>query len=304
MNGSSSNGNIRFSDVPHGRMGLFVSHLPVEGEPTLFDAAVIGTARGNPLKPDISLPVSIAELRDLPRMLWNRPKGRSRNSVVESEFGWQPLLVDAKKLFTFPSLVEQRLSMLKHMKSKGGLTRQRSAFSGNAQVITKNVLVFSSFGLRLYGTEIHNTQKGIRVTAKWSPLEDFSSIGNEQMASLARNLVLGLDHRQFGAQAWDLLPWSWLVDWFSNYGDWLSIYSGGISIAPTSCCVSTVYESSVGWTRTGGTNWLSCSPSQIQRRYWSRSVNVPILPGARLPALSSRQSLILASIASNMRRNG
>lgn len=69
--------------------------------------------------------------------------------------------------------------------------------------------------------------------------------------------LVGLGPRDFVPTAWNLLPWSWLVDYFSNVGDVLEAQ----------------------WTYTGDVTWVSKTVSRQKKSLWAE------VPNYKLPRM-------------------
>jgi hypothetical protein len=54
---------------------------------------------------------------------------------------------------------------------------------------------------------------------------------------MATKAVSGLSVEGMAAGAWEVLPWSWLIDWFTNIGDFMLQNSNTIPASLAECCI-------------------------------------------------------------------
>lgn len=292
---------------------LSVAHLPVVGQPSFPDAATMTAARTNPSQPSVGLAVSIAELKDIPRMIHLRSfdeiehirrfgrqpgtgkGGRGSNSVLASEFGYQPIIRDIQSVFRIPQLIESRLKTIRRL-GKGATSRTRDLFAGFNSSEQNSTVTMCSQPITLTSTKqytrTHETWQG---TARWEANFDIGSLTDSEMLKLAARVSTGLDASQLLSGAWELLPWSWLIDYFGNVGDLLSLTQNALASPVGPVCVSVVKETEK--------TWYSGQPDihtdfVMKLRSWQREVVYPGL-SFRVPLLTHGQLSILSALAHN-----
>jgi len=98
---------------------------------------------------------------------------------------------------------------------------------------------------------------------------------------------------------WQIMPWSWLVDWGGNLGTFLKANRNIIPAQLTQCCVMlhTLTEwDSPGLSGIKNSTPYSLEPIKIQRESKTRTSVSPSVT-AQFPFLSGNQVGILASLA-------
>lgn len=170
--------------------------------------------------------VSIGELREVADLV--RIKGKTLTAAIGSaylavEFGWKPLLGDLKKLLEFSVNIRKRLNFLKANEGRP-ISRKRRLFNYTETVPSTGQftvgLTNPSWGVApLAGTyDIPGTLTAVGYyhSKLRYALPDVDDLGWDDKAY--RHLLgLTLDP----SLAWELAPWSWLIDWFSNIGDFI-----------------------------------------------------------------------------------
>ena len=210
-------------------------------EATLAAKAI---ANVNPNRPSIDLLVSIAELRELPELLRdagrillgsNRKLRHAAKANLVAQFGIAPLYSDIKKLLKFTELVSKREYHLHRLQTKGARFKRSlgdESWSGSSNGYTcfsprVDVSGFSKINLSVNATRDYWYTVNAHLTGSWSERE---------LQTLAWRTALGLDTIS-ASSLWELLPWSWLIDWFSNTGDILAAYRTGIPWTWSNLCV-------------------------------------------------------------------
>lgn len=176
-------------------------------------------AMTNPSRPIVDLPTFIYEMKEIPDLL--RKEGgnwiRKLGSVnLKYHFGVKPMVNDLIKMVTFQSSVDQRVKELQDL-HRSGLRRKRNLWS-NSFVSTGNGAFFNSLDKLVSGdiNRSHFCQKWGFV--EWFP-EDPRLYTSAETLALAKKAVFGLTV-DFST-AWNIMPWSWLIDWFGSVGDYL-----------------------------------------------------------------------------------
>jgi len=193
----------------------------------------------NPNRPVVDLPVSIAELKDIPKMLKNLGdllrlgKSGMAKDVVKTmaeghlnwQFGWAPLINDLSQLLGFTDMVNDRLDYLKKLDGGTDVARRLGRLP---EVSQTNRILWGNDGHGKLFYEFYQTSHALdegwykaRVALN-TPLPPT----DREQRELARNAALGLNVSP--STAWNLIPWSWLIDWFANTGDLLSLTQNAI----------------------------------------------------------------------------
>lgn len=285
---------------------------PLPGTLSNPDAAVRILSATNPSKPTVDLAVSLAELKDLPDLI--RTTGRRfidgyASGVLKYEFAIRPMVSDFYKLLDFKKSTDNRVNLLKQLKS-GSTCRKATVFSGSAvraydgsatqqSIVMESLTAFWFYGY-CHGARLSTTQWGY---VNWSPIDlpSFSRlVGDDSNARrLARRLEFG--NPDFMSTAWELLPWSWLADWFGNIGDWLQAHRSGIPVRPDTPSVCKTDRLSITYGSLSNPGYGIVKDQVTWTRHIikkSRARASAALPSAHLPILNERQVSILLSIAS------
>jgi hypothetical protein len=290
--------------------------------PSIGEVATSTLARSNPSKPDVSVPNFLYELKDLPGMI--RDIGRlkllpskirkqgfrglpkdSANWYLSYQMGWRPLIRDLSQLLSFQSLVDKKIRELHGLYNNGGLQRRVRSPEWKAsleQVYNEN-LYLDSFLSSL--TVKHSVYSNIERwgTVRWIPehLPDHR-YSSKELAGLARRLVFGLNGIS-AKQLWDAIPWTWMVGWFSNVGEFLQAHSNTIPLTHSVPCIMTKTESKTSWTRNqpeSVENWFG-GYGDAGHTTKERTVSPGSL-SATIPFLNRRQLSILGALAIQRRR--
>jgi hypothetical protein len=193
-------------------------------------------ANMNPNKPVVDLPLFLFEFKDFPRML--RDLGRILTGLgqladfagqyLAYSFGWAPLVGDVLDLFGIAKSIEDRKAYL--LRLEGGTAVKRSLGTHVLQdVYTPNGYDLA-FTPQTWRWDTHRKEvMKVWFTANAKLLTPLPHA--DRLQGLSQDLVLGL--RIHPATVWNMLPWSWLIDYFANVGDFLEAQQGHIKTSVT-----------------------------------------------------------------------
>lgn len=186
-----------------------------------------------PGKPDASLGQFLGELREAPRLLKFKVKsfkergyhGRDFGSdYLNIQFGWLPVVRDIQSFYRAFKNLETRLEQLK--RDNGRPIRRRGTIKMSEDTtFYEEGYAYSHAWPSLTSGFYNQTLPHRQRNTTWSEKVWFSGrfrywipdIGTPQWE---RRAIIAL----FGANlspslAYELMPWSWLIDWFVNIGD-------------------------------------------------------------------------------------
>jgi len=247
----------------------------------------------NPSKPSVDLPVFLGEIRDIPKLL--RLEGRSLAGLVSGinlniQFGWGPLISDVLKMLSFQDAVDKRVRDLKKLQN-GTYTRKRGLFQGSEIRTTNSYVLFSARDI-WKARRVRTTTLNVWGYAKWSLTEKLPETDAE-LRRLANRAVHGLYVNP--SAAWELIPWSWLIDWFSNVGDLLDAKRNLIPATPTVIRICEHRQTTDKFSFTSQPKGAYCDDIERILETKSRTAASASLQ-AYLPFLTGRQISILGSI--------
>lgn len=267
-------------------------------------------ARTNPSRPDY-VPLDIMQdLVDVPKMLKEAGsflrKVRKRKPITDKDianqhlalsFGWLPLIQDLKDLLDVNQHVQRRLGELERLYSGPGLKRRVKL--GNWHASSGGNVVVNSDSLCYIVCRSSKTTTSQRWgSVRWKVLPQYSYPGYRPEHALllqeARKTVSGFTTAGLFEGAWDLLPWSFLIDWGVNVKDYVLQYANQIPAYPTDQCVMTETSTIEQWSKIsvpkGYTYQPGFSSLVTKERYvgsGTLSPHIPILDMGRLQILRS-----------------
>lgn len=197
-------------------------------------------ARTNPSRPVLNPPEMIQNIVELPKLLretWKflthpstsfTPKGAA-NTHLGIRFGWLPFIEDLRKLSELSDHVAKRAMELSQLYSGRGLRAKRSFGTD-----TKSVPGASSFslaGVGRYVTAYSDTLITRRcwATIRWKPTTIPPYHPQDvRNTNYLRRVVLGLTPEGLANGLWKVIPWTWLIGWFTNIGDFTLKFSNTV----------------------------------------------------------------------------
>lgn len=204
---------------------LPLPHIPSDGEMDAMGTSAIASTE--PTRPAFDLSVFLGEWRSdgMPRlpgleMKESVAKARSAGSeFLNYEFGWLPLVSDVR---TFAKAVNNSDAILRKYQEEANIVIKRSRRWPSVGDSKFNSVGFSSSPAELQFLGGGRFQTVLQD--KWFEadyvyhLPTGTSVNDKfrRYGSYARKL-LGV--RMTPEVLWNLAPWSWAVDWFSNVGD-------------------------------------------------------------------------------------
>lgn len=266
-------------------------------------------ANMNPSNPTTDVPLFLFELREFPRMLRDLGRvltGRVRPSDVPGghlayNFGWAPLVSDARKLLDFTQQTDDRIRYLKNLE-KGHRVRRRLLNNGeiadstisNAYTELNVGPVGSPWGV--VADRRNREVMSVWFTANAKAIGDLPNLSGPGARDYARRLAYGLSARP--STLWDALPWSWLIDYGLNVGDYIEAQNGMTKFQCTRMCIMAKQTAVSELTNVRVKSGLSMEYSAMVTEVKNRSAianPTPVLTATQF--LNGRQVGILAALA-------
>lgn len=216
------------------------------------------------------------------------------------QFGVVPLVNDVASSFLWPDSIQNRLKEIQRLHQGSGLKRRVRLIDESTSFDVNDVALSAS--PNYWGT-ISVVQRLERwATIRYRPTSQTPSLPSltaNRNAGL-RNMLSGLTLDAIGQSAWELLPWSWLSDYFGSVGDILQANNNHLQ---TRFEGSLMTKSTTKWSHkqviftyaNGHTVTLTRGEflAETKRRVPMTGGN---LPSYGIPFLGARQLSILGSI--------
>ena len=237
LNGYDSQLNVQYNNWRS------VDFPPIQAYFPSFNVNSLATRVGagtNPGRPVVNLPVFIWELRELPgliRLAGQSILGKISSGYLSWNFGWAPLLSDLRKLVTLQDSIDKRLKELQNLKKKGYMRRRLDLEEKSLDATGSHV--FESSSTIVTVKRLSQNHRKIWGTVKWR-MSSATSIPDSQaeQIALARRSVLGLVPGNITLALWEALPWTWLIDWFADFGAYFKATNNSIAYAVNgSACI-------------------------------------------------------------------
>lgn len=282
----------------------FPAHLAIPQSPSDMIAAVEAAARTNPSKPLVDIPVALLELGDITKLLKimgdrfirsaSQTVGLAGRTFISYQFGIKPIVDDLFKILEFKEALDRRIKVLKRLEGPRGL-RKTVAISSNSAVADQRNFFWQSSGASLQGPRQTMTNEIVKAHVRWRTSTSYpKDMSDMQRRLLAIDAIQG-DVVDF-ATVWELIPWSWLIDWASNVGQ---TFAANRNIVHAELMSIHIMRHQL--TRVSGPALQvgTAKMGSVRMTYESkkRGANQPVFPTARLPFLDGKQMGILASLA-------
>lgn len=223
--------------------------------------------------------------------------GAVASQYLGYQFGWKPLISDLSQMLQFQVQVDKRIVELNRLYSSTGLKRRLQLIDQTSYQEFNGIAVDTSLGANLTAKKYVVTRFRRWGTIRWRPTSVPADIGHQALGKTARRLVYGMGHLGLdGVQAWNLLPFSWLADWFTNFGTWLAANRNDVPAAPVGPCnIMTLTETYETWIRTDNFKEITGAEGVRTLRTKERAQSSGTL-SATLPLATARQLSILAAL--------
>lgn len=157
------------------------------------------------------------------------------NSWLEYRYGWKPLIMDAMSIIQNANNLSGRCGQ--HLVARTQENQVRSANSEFSRVQLSPPSAMAGF--LASGSIIH--KQSVRCCAGvYYTVENTTT--PEQLSR-----IFGLRANDTIQVAWELVPYSFVVDWFTNVGDWLQAITPAPGISVRGSWVTTVDETTTSY---------------------------------------------------------
>lgn len=244
--------------------GAAFGHLSPPDLPSLAADALKVRAFSNPNRGKFGIGQDLADLSGaIPKGLFAIGKSmihRTADANLWYQFGLLPLIEDVKAVFEYQRHVNQRIKEFNSLFLKGGLRRRIDLGSYALQTENPSVALNSNV-YTCYARMVHTTQVKRWGVIRWQA-DGWSlfDLQDRELESEVTRILYGLDVDP--ANLWDLIPWTWLIGWFTNINLLMEANKGNFKVKSDSVAIMTHSHSeyeftptslSTGFTGGGGT---------------------------------------------------
>lgn len=275
-----------------------MNHLVIPGRPSNGALAAQLLAETNPSRSVVDLPIFLAELREIPDLIKSAGDSIIRKIAsgnLKYQFALKPLISDLRALLDFQKHFSDREKELTALNSSG-LRRTRQLWSSSISLNDSLTANSSPSWCLLKYDRTRVTTSKVWGHVKWFPQSQGIPKSRDDIAKDARRAVLGLTLDP--VTAWELIPWSWLVDWCSSVGNYLQSQRNIVGAIPSTPLIMETKRTTTRFTCTSDPTGLfvgKVEPLFYRESKTRQSASASI--SASLPVLTLRQLSILGSIS-------
>lgn len=293
--------------------------------PVDSDLVTHAMAVSNPNRPILDVGIVAQDIWEFPKLckdifafglgILKRPSNLMRargKEYLTYEFGLAPTISDLQTALDLVNAVEKRRQVLAALQRRGvsrttrfGTSNGGKASKANPPSYQSATQTYTSFVTSFYGPNVscqvsYNKRVECWVSTVYT-LDDDSWLHHPDGGPLDQaRAALALGPNQ-ASQIWELMPWTWLINWFSNVGDVFNANQNSLGASCTEACVmkhtwihiSDMHiTNNAGWTGTSLAQLApTCDESKTRNVYLnpmpSLSFHLPFLDGGQLSILAA-----------------
>lgn len=201
-------------------------------------------AETNPFTPVFSIPVAIKELVDVASMFNLAMTGflsYAGGQYLNYRFGWKAFVADIKILAGIMKELEQRISDFNYMVEHGHMRKKKHLDSWSGVPTSAYTTFHSAYGAPIRGDLRIDTTMETWGSVTWG-LNGDKTLPLDELSRFNRAVSVIFDLEDIDAATmWELLPFSWLVDYFLNVGDLLHSQTMRYEVQPYDVCIMRHY---------------------------------------------------------------
>lgn len=292
-------GEYRYVDwIPNGWSWYPFSHVPLVSQDADSKSYWYGSvdqratrlaAVTNVATPVVSVPQFVGELKDIPHSIYKRGKQGLSWAHLDSlgiRFGILPMVSDVLKMMNLADYIDQRDRNISKLVSKNGLKRRVNMGTASGTATGSE----PAYGAgATYEVKVTSKRWG---TIRWLPASGLRvpEEGTAERTQFVRGLLTGTskykDKVGYLSDAWELLPWSWMADWFTNTGEFIQASANRTISFPTQIWImetTTVHQTI---TTSSGTCFSYLVSKQRNPGVVTAQMIDPIISGDRAAILS------------------
>ena len=267
-------------------------------------------AATNPNVAHVGLPTFLAELKDLPT-LWKNWGDNLLKDVARGHITWRwalkPMIRDIRNMWNFTSAVNQRMRFLSALASGQRTFKRRANLRTNSQNSAPTTVGLKSVGATISGRRVVSYHEKVWCTVEWklnpSVVIPKGFLHLDRLWHRAYKMTWGISSHDSLIALWEIMPWSWFVDWFLGVGTVLQATNNTIPLTWGPICVmrtTSAYADVQCLASSPDLSW--CKPSGAHRQSQVRKQRLlvsPVLPFAPsfMPVFTAGQWSILGSLA-------
>jgi len=187
-------------------------------------------ARALPTRPKFQSFYNVAELKDLPMLYRNTvqffkdplsvttPRGAG-NQYLNYKFGWEQALRSVVDLLKLPTLISNRVNYL--IKRQG----RASTFRSSMRIVDQmSSIPAFNYNISTGETEISNGTKTVRTIDLKCAVNGVLILPSISVPKLRTDLLWQLwGANPSPSDVYNLVPWTWLIDWFTGLGEYIDV---------------------------------------------------------------------------------
>jgi hypothetical protein len=169
-----------------------------------------------------------AKLSDIPKRALHHLKNfRNHGSeYLNVVFGWKPFVSDLRKMYNLQKRADAALTRLIRQNGKGIRRKATLEHDKQSQSFTKEYNypysgLLSQKPYRYSGKSFVRVQRTVETkvwyAARYQYFIPEENLQSSQWTKRAKLALMGAYPSP--ELLWEVMPWSWLVDWFTNFGD-------------------------------------------------------------------------------------
>lgn len=197
-------------------------------------------ASTNPFRTEFSAPVAIKELIDVTSLFRLSSKtfaGLVGGNYLNYKFGWKQFAQDVKTLHGITTVIERRIKEFDSLTKKGGLRRKMNLRSKSYDYYNASSTLQSSWGVvltaKVYGTYQCQTSGTVRWRLKPGVISRLDKLSRFNLA-----VSVAFDLGELDPQTmWNMIPFSWLVDYFVDINSAFGAVLGDNIVEPYDVCI-------------------------------------------------------------------
>ena len=202
-----------------------MDHVHAPSLPVNPVSALLG--RTDPVKPGVDIPAFVGEMRDIPRLFKIAGQtlvAKGGSAYLNWQFGWKPLISDVGKMITMGEGVTKRLLTLRDLLAKGIVRHAQwdESVDSESTFITCQPYNLPEFEANQVDFQIDKTTRTqLWGYTRWQMPESAKLLlrsDDDLQRWTALKSYYGIDgFKLHPAAAWEIIPWSWFVDWFTHF---------------------------------------------------------------------------------------